>query len=310
MNAISLDHEQEIDLIKLIKIIWAGRYWISGAGAVFGVVALFVALALPNFYIAEAVLAPVSDGNKGGLASLAGKLSGIANFAGIDVSKGGGVDGSVLGIETLKSRAFLIGFINRHQLHAPLMGAKSWNIDNQTWEYDPERYDEIKKQWVRKAESSKKAEPSDLEVYEVFRNSIEIYQDKKTQIVTLSVESISPVYAQKWAELLVRDLNDYLREKDIDEARRSTAYLTKLAESTSFAQMQTMLFGLIEEQTKTIMLASVRDGYAFQMVDPPVVPERKSGPRRGMIVIVAVFFSMMVAALVWFFVVVAKGRLI
>jgi uncharacterized protein involved in exopolysaccharide biosynthesis len=310
MNAENIRQNEGVDIFNLIRIIWAGKYWILGAGLVSGILSAAMVMTLPNVYMAEAVLAPVSDNKQGKLASLAGKISGIAGIGGFDISGGNGIDISVLGIETLKSRAFLTGFIDRHQLLVPLMAAKSWNIHNQEWEYDPKLYDPVEKKWVREVGSSMASEPSDLEAYEVFRRNIEIYQDKKTQIVRLSVESLSPFHAKEWAELLVKDLNDYMRAKDVDEATRSIAYLNKLAESTAFAQMQTMLFGLIEEQTKTIMLASVREGYAFQMVDPPVVPERKISPRRGVIVAIAVFFSMMCVALFWFFLVVAKKRLL
>jgi len=40
---------------------------------------------------------------------------------------------------------------------------------------------------------------------------------------------------------------------------------------------------LIEEQTKTIMLANVSKDYVFDIIDPPVVPERKSKPSRALI---------------------------
>jgi LPS O-antigen subunit length determinant protein (WzzB/FepE family) len=49
-----------------------------------------------------------------------------------------------------------------------------------------------------------------------------------------------------------------------------------------------MLFSLIEEQTKTLMLANVRDEYVFSTVDPAVVPELKDKPKRSLIVAVAI----------------------
>jgi LPS O-antigen subunit length determinant protein (WzzB/FepE family) len=52
-----------------------------------------------------------------------------------------------------------------------------------------------------------------------------------------------------------------------------------------------MLFSLIEEQTKTLMLANVREEYVFKTVDPAVVPERKSKPMRVFIVILTALLS-------------------
>ena len=44
--------------------------------------------------------------------------------------------------------------------------------------------------------------------------------------------------------------------------------------------------GSIEEQTKTIMLANVRPEYLFTVIDPPIIPERKTGPIRSQISII------------------------
>ena len=40
---------------------------------------------------------------------------------------------------------------------------------------------------------------------------------------------------------------------------------------------------LIEQQTKTVMLANASDEYVFQVIEPPVAPELKSEPKRALI---------------------------
>lgn len=39
-----------------------------------------------------------------------------------------------------------------------------------------------------------------------------------------------------------------------------------------------MLFGLIEEQAKNIVLANVREEYAFKFIDPAITPIKKIRP--------------------------------
>ena len=46
---------------------------------------------------------------------------------------------------------------------------------------------------------------------------------------------------------------------------------------------------LIEEQTKTIMLANVSKDYVFDVIDPPVAPELKSKPSRAVICVLGTF---------------------
>ncbi len=49
--------------------------------------------------------------------------------------------------------------------------------------------------------------------------------------------------------------------------------------------MQTVFYKLIEEQTKTQMLAEVNQEYVFKTLDPAVVPEEKAKPKRALMVV-------------------------
>ena len=74
-----------------------------------------------------------------------------------------------------------------------------------------------------------------------------------------------------------------MRSKDLKNAERTINYLTEQLNSTSIADMQTIFYQLIEEQTKTIMLANVRQHYVLEVIDPAVVPEKEIEPKRALI---------------------------
>ena len=99
----------------------------------------------------------------------------------------------------------------------------------------------------------------------------------------IGVEFYSPTLAKQWVDWLVTDINDYMRTKDLNSANRTIDYLTKQLNSTSIADMQTIFYQLIEEQTKTIMLANVRQDYVLEVIDPAVVPEEEAKPKRALI---------------------------
>ena len=44
---------------------------------------------------------------------------------------------------------------------------------------------------------------------------------------------------------------------------------------------------MIESETRTVMLANAQDEYIFKTVDPAVVPQEKSEPKRALIAVVA-----------------------
>ena len=56
----------------------------------------------------------------------------------------------------------------------------------------------------------------------------------------------------------------------------------------------------METQTKKIMLANVRDQYAFRIIDPAVIPEKKIKPNRGLIIMVGFVAGLAFSALIAF----------
>lgn len=83
----------EIDLVQLVKTIWAGRKIIYISVALFFVLGIIVAITSPVKYKASATLLPSSEkkgGSLGGLSSLAGlagiNLAGLSDASGIDPS--------------------------------------------------------------------------------------------------------------------------------------------------------------------------------------------------------------------------------
>lgn len=276
--------DDEIDLAELFRTIWVGKWLIAGITAVFAVGSVLYALSLPNIYKSEVLLAPVEE--SGGL-KIPGQLSGLAALAGVNLGGGGGSK-TELAIEVLKSREFLGRFIETYDLLVPIMAAKGWDRTTNTLEIDEDIIDTASNTWVRDVPAPRQAKPSVQETYTEFLKLINVQQDTKTNMVRLSVEYYSPELAQQWATQLVADLNQYMREREAADASRSIAYLNSQVAQTNLADARSMLFSLIEEQTKTLMLANVRDEYVFSTVDPAVVPEIKDKPKRSLIVAVAV----------------------
>ena len=109
--------------------------------------------------------------------------------------------------------------------------------------------------------------------------------DKKSGLATVAVEYYSPQMAKQWVDWLVADLNQTMKERDLVEAERNISYLKEQLAKTSVADMQTVFYKLIEEQTKTQMLAEVNQEYVFKTLDPAVVPEEKAKPKRALMVV-------------------------
>ena len=59
-----------------------------------------------------------------------------------------------------------------------------------------------------------------------------------------------------------------------------------------------MLYQLIEEQTKTVMFANVREQYVLKTIDPALVPELKSGPKRAFICVLGMLLGGVLAVVI------------
>ena len=276
--------DNEIDLKELFAVLWDGKLIISAITGIAAAISVIVALSLPNIYTASALLAP-AESSGGGLSGLMKQYGGLASLAGVSLP--GGQDGSrvQLGMELMKSRAFLGDFVERHDILPELMAVKSWEKSSGELIFDAQVYDAATKVWLREVNPNRSPQPSAQEAHKAFTEILSVSEDKKTGYISVSIEHQSPVIAAQWVNWLVDDVNAAVRMQDVDEAKKSIKYLKQQATKTSLADLQTVFFELIQSQTETVMLAEVRSEYVFKAIDPAVVPEEKSKPSRPTICI-------------------------
>ncbi|EJB5271463.1 LPS O-antigen length regulator [Vibrio vulnificus] len=273
----------EIDLRELFKALWKGKWIVIVTTFVFAVGAVFYALSLPNIYKSDALLAPAENSNGGGLSKMAGQLGGLAALAGVNLGAGESSQ-TDLAVQVMKSRQFVEAFINKHDLLVPLMAAKGWELANNKLVLDEELYNPNTGEWLREPDGLRGAKPSAQEAFEVFRKeTLNVSQDKESGLYTVSVKHYSPYVSQQWVNWLIEDINKVMRERTIAETSQNLTYLNTQLEKTAVADMQSTFYKLIEEQTKSLMLAEVQEEFIFKVVDPAVVPEQKDGPKRAMI---------------------------
>ena len=278
-------NDDEIDLKELFSALWAGKITIILTTFVASIIAVAIALSMPNIYRAEALLSPVS-GDGGGMNGLASKFGGLASLAGVSLG-GGGFDKTTMGIEVLKSRTFFADFVGKYPVMVDLMASNGWDLNNNKILIDTEIYDVDSQVWIREAKAPRKSEPSVQEAYEEFSQLLSVSQDKESSFITIAIEHYSPYVAEQWVDWLVQDINNTIRNQEVQQAQRSIDYLLKQIEQTKLAELQMVFFELIQSQTETIMLANVSPEYLFKTIDPAVVPELKVKPKRALICVLA-----------------------
>ncbi|EHK6511561.1 LPS O-antigen length regulator, partial [Vibrio parahaemolyticus] len=271
----------EIDLRELFGALWKGKWIIIATTFIFAIGSVLYALSLPNIYKADALLAPAESSNGGGLSKMAGQLGGLAALAGVNLGAGESSQ-TDLAVQVMKSRQFVEAFINKHDLLVPLMAATDWDLTNNKLILDEELFNPNTGEWLREPNGLRGSTPTAQEAFEVFNKEVlSISQDKESGLYTVSVKYYSPYVAQQWVNWLIEDINKVMRERTIAETSQNLAYLNTQLQKTSVADMQSTFYKLIEEQTKSLMLAEVQEEFVFKVLDPAVVPELKNSPSRA-----------------------------
>lgn len=286
--------DDEVDLREFFLALWRGKWVIIITITCFAIGSVIFALSQPNLYKADVLLAPADSSGSGGLSKMAGQLGGLAALAGVTI---GGADSSQadLAVQVMKSRQFIDNFVREHGLLVPLMASKGWDLDSNILITNSDLYDTEQKKWLRTPKGLRGAKPTSQEAYEIFsKNVLSVNQDKESGLYKISVIHYSPYIAQQWVTWLVQDINKVMRERSISETTQNLAYLNAQLQKTSVTDMRSMFYKLIEEQTKSLMLAEVQDEFVFKVVDPAVIPEVKDQPKRSLICMLGTLLGLII----------------
>lgn len=282
----------EIDLRQLLKTLWDSKWIIILTTLVFAVGSVFYSLSLPNIYKSDALLAPADSSSNSGLSGMGGQLGGLAALAGVNIGNGE-ISKSDLAVKIMKSRQFIGEFIKKHDLLVPLMATKGWDLTNDSLIYNEKVYNSKTGQWLREPNGVFTSQPTKQEAYDVFSEKIfNIIEDKESGLYTITVKHYSPNVARQWVSWLVEDINEVMRKRSIADASRNLRYLNSQLNKTSIADMQNTFYKLIEEQTKSLMLAEVQEEFVFKIIDPAITPEQKFEPKRAVICILITFLGL------------------
>lgn len=265
------DSSDGIDLAAAVKVLWCYKYLVLSVAAACAVISAIVGLRAEPVYRAEVVITEVQNDSMGGAgASLAGQLSGIASMAG--VALGGGSNNEAKAV--LKSRRLIAEFIQRNNLLPLLM--RGSNKRATLW----------------------------LGVNRFEDRVLQIREEKLAGTTTVSVDAPDPQTAARWANSFVGLANELIRERALHVAESNLAYLNAQLAKTDEIELRRVLYGLLENETKTVMLAKGRAEYAFSIVDPAMEPDVRISPRRTLMVIVGFIIGLFIggcAAFVWNF---------
>lgn len=273
--------EDEINLSEIWRVLVKYKRMILSV--IFGaaIIAAGISLLLPNIYRAEVILAPTAAGDqKGeGIGKALGSFGGLASLAGVSLGGGGSNEEN---LAVLKSRDFLWKFVQEKKL-MPILFEDAWDKAANRWK-----------------ENDPKKQPGQLTVHRLFVKDglMTVETEKKTSLITVSIEWKDPKLAAEWANDMVDYLNQYLAERSIQRSERNLKYEREALMKEQIEEFRKSLLDLIAQDTKNAMLATAQKDFGFKVIDPAVEPDRKAKPKRAIIVLLATVMAGFISILI------------
>lgn len=246
----------DIRLFDILRALWARKYLIASLSFVMAALGVAASYLVRPLFRAEILVLPVM-GQESPLAGLAAQFGGLAQISGLN-PRG---NGTGVAIATLTSRSLTETFIQDYNL-LPVLFADAWDPTNKRWR-------------------SSDAAPTTWDAYRLLQASVRrVVDDRKTGLVTLTIEWRDPQAAADWANELVRRANSKLQQENIAESQKTIAYLEQQLSKANAIEIRQALYSIIELETKNIAVAHAREQFAFRVIDPAITPQKKSKPNR------------------------------
>jgi uncharacterized protein involved in exopolysaccharide biosynthesis len=207
-----------------------------------------------------------------GVSALARQAEQFGLVSGLVDATESGIASREARIATLRSRRLTETFIQKGNL-LPALFAEDWDESSGEW---------------KMGEGSPVAPSMDDAIQRFDEDVRFVNEDRRTGLVTLRIEWTDRHAVAQWSNDLVALANESLRQRAIEEARRSITFLESELDRTSVLERRQIIYRLIESKTGEIMMANSRPEYAFVVVDPAVVPDADNFERPRRMAIIAI----------------------
>jgi uncharacterized protein involved in exopolysaccharide biosynthesis len=295
---------QEISLSDLsAAVMRRKRVVLISAACVLFVALLYAIFATPR-YSASIVVQPQANepGGGGALAQLAGQLGSVSSMVGLGLGKESDEENNYLA--TLTSHELALKFINQYDV-APLLFPQRWDAQTRSWKplhrgaLSRIRLS-ISRALARISNDKGWRPPTNAPTMWELLNRFEKILDVKKEdagVVTLTIRYPDPQIAADWANEYVGLANSLIRARVLSETQSALTYLSQVAEQTTVTEVKNSTYLLIQRQLEEQIEAKSKSDYAFQVVDPAIVPGQPSPPGRALVMMGALVMGLLLGSL-------------
>ncbi len=122
----------------------------------------------------------------------------------------------------------------------------------------------------------------------------------KDNLITLSFQYKDPDKAAQIVGFTLDELNSHMANEAKRVADTNKHYLEAQLDKAADPFIKAKIYALIAQQIETSVMAEVKENFAFKVLDPPMVPDVKIGPKRVQMIELAFLLSLCVGIFVAF----------
>jgi len=247
----------EINLADYLKVIQKHKKLIIFIVAIAVVVSAVVALLTAPVYEAKAVIAPASQ------QSAVSPMVGFAFQLGIAAPVPANITEI---ISLLNSNILREKIIKSHNLLAVFFEKDSLN-----------KKTENEKVWAG---------------LRFLQGAMKVNFKQKDNIIELSMQFKDPHMAAEILNYTLIELNNHMSAEAKRVADTNKKYLEPLLNDTADPFIKNKIYNIIAQQIEQSMMAEVKENFAFKVIDPPRVPDKRIKPKRRQMVMLSFMASL------------------
>lgn len=292
-----------VELRKLMRLLWSRWVLLLCTTLLSALGSAYIALTREPVFESDALLSPVKQdlgqggGGGGSVSGIVGQLAGLAGLANISLG-GVSVDESVA---VLNSREFALRFMAEHKVMQYLF-PKLWDERTGQWIAPEKNGPSMVQRLARRLAPSPAWDirpppgPSPDDAVKRFDRVRVVAVDRRTTFIRLAVRGPTPEIVRLWGNSMIDELNDWMRNKTLDQSRRAVELLSKRLNSESLESIRTAEAALLENQLRTEVMAESKREYAVSVLDPPSLPDQRYYPRRVRMVLIGALLGFVFGA--------------
>jgi uncharacterized protein involved in exopolysaccharide biosynthesis len=260
------EYDDEINLLDYLNVIKKRSNIIVIIVVVCVVATAAISVLLPKIYRSEAVIMPVNQQSEQGGMSVIAAQFGLSAPSTSNVSELINLLKSNILIEkVIKKNNLLPVFFKPEELKVMQDNMKIWN-------------------GIR-----------------TLKDVFNVNNNQKESIIELSAEFKDPKIAKDIINYMLTELTNYMSNEAKRVAETNRQYLETLIDKNADPLIRQKIYSLIAKQIEISMMSEVKENFAFKVIDPPKVPDRKIRPKILLNMVLSLITSLFAGIFIAFF---------